>query len=175
MKFSLILNSRKRPQLLFNFIKSIFENAKNKDSVEILVRIDNDDIESLRLAEYKFNFNVSFFSGDRPSNLHSSINELVSISTGENIFVCNDDIEIITKNWDSLALAKIENYKKENSITDNIYYCKTLCNSADRDYSKGYCSFPIISREAVNTIGFSCMILLLASVQMLPFTESIIL
>jgi hypothetical protein len=154
MKFSLILNSRKRPQFLFNFIKSIFEKTKSKEDVEILIRIDNDDPESLKLAEYKFNLNVKFFCGNRPTNLHKSINELVFLSRGDNIFVCNDDIQIITQDWDLIAEENINKYKQENNITDNIYYCKTSCNSADRDHSKGYCSFPIISREAVNTIGF---------------------
>ena len=42
---------------------------------------------------------------------------------------------------------------REN-IKDNIYYCKTSCNSIDRDITKGYCSFPIISKEAVETLGF---------------------
>jgi len=154
MKFSLILNSRKRSRFLYNFINSLVLNTEDKSKAEILIRIDDDDDESLKLTEQNFNFNVKFYCGKRPLNLHKTINELALNSEAENIFVCNDDIEIITKNWDSLALAKIENYKKENKIKDNIYYCKTNCNSADRDRLSGYCSFPIISKEAVKELGF---------------------
>lgn len=154
MKFSLILNSRKRPDYLSNFIRSFTKNTKNLKDVEILVRLDDDDFESLKLAEYRRNFNITFFAGPRPDNLHKSINELALISKGENIFVCNDDIQMLTPDWDEIAINAINKYKEENSILDNIYYGKTSCNSVDRDSSKGYCSFPIISRESVDTLGF---------------------
>jgi hypothetical protein len=154
MKFSIILNSRKRPQYLFNFIKQVILKTKNKNETEILIRLDEDDEKSLLLAEYKFNFNVDFFCGERPTNLHKSINELAFLAKGENIFVFNDDAQILTDAWDSIALDKIAEYKRKNQIVDNIYYCKTDCNSVDRDKSKGYCSFPIISKESVNTVGF---------------------
>lgn len=154
MNFSLILNSRKRPDRLFDFIDSVVKNTEIKDKVEILIRIDKDDELSIKLSEFKFDFNIKFYCDERPKNLHTTINQLALISKGKNIFVCNDDIKILTKNWDGIALDKIEKYKKEKNIKDNIYYCKTYCNSADRDHTKGYCSFPIISKEAVETIGF---------------------
>lgn len=154
MNFSLILNSRKRPRFLLDFIKSVENGVEDKSKVEILVRIDEDDQESLKLAEYRFNFNIDFYCGERPKNLHKTINELAFEAKGKNIFVCNDDMRITTKSWDSIIVNKIEEYKKNNNIKDNIYYCKTNCNSADRDHAKGYCSFPIISKEAVETIGF---------------------
>lgn len=154
MNFSLILNSRKRTRFLFDFINSIKNGVNDKTNVEILIRIDEDDEESLKLAEYKFDFNVSFYCGQRPTNLLKAINEIAFETKGENIFICNDDMRITTKNWDLIAINKINEYKKINNIKDNIYYCKTDCNSADRYHDKGYCSFPIISREAVETVGF---------------------
>lgn len=154
MNFSLILNSRKRPHFLSNFIKSVENGVEDKSNVEILIRIDEDDEESLELAKNQFNFNIDFYCGERPKNLHTTINELAFKAKGKNIFVCNDDMRITTKRWDSIIIKKIEEHKKINKIKDNIYYCKTNCNSVDRDHSKGYCSFPIISKEAVETVGF---------------------
>jgi hypothetical protein len=43
IKYSFALPSRGRPELLKRYLKSIHENAKDKDCFEVLLRIDDDD------------------------------------------------------------------------------------------------------------------------------------
>lgn len=154
MNFSLFLNSRKRPLLLKDFLKSVEENTFDKKSIEVIIRYDYDDDLTHLIASESFTFDVKFIRGQRPENLHSSINELAKLSFGKNLFVCNDDIRILTKNWDLIAINKISEYLSEKSISDDIYYCLTSCNSIDRNVSEGYCSFPIISKKATEVLGF---------------------
>jgi len=154
MDFSLFLNSRMRPDFLKNFIASVRKTTNNKNGIEILIRYDEDDELTHALSKDNFNLDVKFIRGPRPDNLIASYNELVKQAKGSNLFVCNDDISILTYNWDIISLDKIQKYKKDKNIKDNIYYCKTYCNSADRDLSAGYCSFPIISKKATEVLGF---------------------
>jgi len=154
MKFSLFLNSRARPDLLKNFLTSVNETTFDKKSIEVIIRYDSDDQETENLASKDFGIQTIFVKGPQPENLHVSLNEIARISKGENLFVCNDDIRILTKNWDQIALHKIEKYNTDICNSDGIYYCKTLCNSVDRDATAGYCSFPIISKKATDILGF---------------------
>lgn len=157
MKFTLFLNTRKRPALLNSFLFSVLSNTKNKKDIEILIRYDDDDEETEEFsnrASFIYDLNLTFIKGPRPKSLIVSYNETVRRSKGENLFVCNDDIQILTKDWDEIALRKIEEYKKEKGISDDIYLCTTDCSSIDRDKRKGYCSFPIISKKATDVLGF---------------------
>lgn len=154
INFSLFLNSRGRPKFLLNFLSSVWANTKFKDKIEVIVRYDDDDEETHLIANYQFNLNIKFIKGSRPENMHKSCNEMANLAAGENLFVCNDDMQILTPNWDEIALNKIQKYKKEHNIQDDIYYCKTSCNSVDRYVSKGYCSFPMISKKATEILGF---------------------
>jgi hypothetical protein len=154
MKFSLFLNSRKRPWYLTNFLNSVDQNTFDKKSIEVIIRYDLDDQETEGLASKDFGIKTKFIKGPRPENLHVSLNEIAKASNGENLFVCNDDISILTKDWDQIALQKIEKYNTDTCNSDGIYYCRTLCNSVDRDVTAGYCSFPIISKKATDLLGF---------------------
>lgn len=154
MNFTLFLNSRKRIRLLDNFLFSVQQTTKDLNNIEILIRYDDDDHETEEYSTADFPFSVKFSKGQRLTNLIASFNEMARAAKGENLFVCNDDIQILTPGWDQIALEKISAYKKNNNIKDNIYYCRTDCNSIDRDQTKGYCSFPIISKECVNVLGF---------------------
>jgi len=154
MKFSLFLNSRLRTNLLRNFLSSVEEMTFDKNNIEILIKYDNDDELTHAFSKENFNIETKFIRGPRPDNLCASYNQLVKKCVGENLFVCNDDISILTKNWDQIALQKIEKYNTDSCNSDGVYYCRTLCNSVDRDVTAGYCSFPIVSKKATDVLGF---------------------
>lgn len=154
MKFSLFLNSRLRPDFLRNFLSSVSRTTLDKNAIEILIRYDDDDELTHALSKENFNISTKFIRGPRPDNLIYSYNQIVKKCSGKNLFVCNDDMSILTTGWDQIALEKIEKYNREECNSDEIYYCKTYCNSADRDATSGYCSFPIISKKATDVLGF---------------------
>jgi hypothetical protein len=158
MNFSIILNSRGRPAMLNNLLASILKNTTDPKGIEVLVNTDNDDIETMgcigSLEQFYKRINLSIWSGKRPTSLHTTINSLAKMAKGQYIFVLNDDTEIQTPNWDSIAIQKISEFKNNNKIKDDIIYCFVSDNSVDRDVSKGYASFPIISKQATQVLGF---------------------
>ncbi len=154
MKFSLILNSRGRVPQFVKFVNSIFEKTRDLNSIEILVRIDKDDKQMLEFYERQLKPhpypNMLFLVGERPKNLHVSLNYLAKHSIGKYIFVLNDDVLIDSPDWDTLSFSKLESAKSK----DGIIYGRTHDNSVDKPPGSQYASFPIISREGYETLGF---------------------
>lgn len=157
MKFSVFTPTRGRPQLLVNLIDSFWTKAGDIDNIEFLFWIDDDDIETIGCYQnylIKLPLNIKAFINPRPASLNAAISFLANQATGQYIFNCNDDCEMLTENWDRKALERINQFKLENNIKDDIIYCATNDTSVDRDATKGYSSFPIISKEAVDILGF---------------------
>ena len=153
MKFSILLNTRNRVSYLENLLYSLITKTKNLQDIEVLVNYDDDDTISHDFAQNKFDLNIRFFKNPRPHSLHSTINLMAKQAKGQYLIGVNDDIEFITEGWDEIILKKIESFKIENNIKDDIIYCKTSCTSVDHDPTLPYGSCPIVSKEAIDTIG----------------------
>lgn len=153
MKFSILLNTRNRARYLENLLYSLITKTKNLQDIEVLVNYDDDDTTSHDFAQNKFNLNIRFFKNPRPHSLHSTINLMAKQAKGQYLIGVNDDIEFITEGWDEIILKKVESFKIENNIKDDIIYCKTSCTSVDHDPTLPYGSCPIVSKEAIDTIG----------------------
>src|SRR5438045_3440290 len=124
MKFSIIGNTRGRPQLLKSMLNSVYKNAKDKN-LEILLYVDNDDqetIDFLAVAEGEALDKTTAFVKPRSTKLLANINYLAAQAKGQYIFILNDDSEVLTEGWDEIALTKIEAFKKANKIKDDIIY-----------------------------------------------------
>lgn len=149
MNFSLILNSRGRPQLLGNFLESVHYTTKDHSNIEVLISCDNDDIETYDFFKEHGEMwpwaNFEFI--ERGPGLNSRLTNLAKRSTGKFIFNINDDTEILTNGWDE------ETYKILSQQPD-IIYGRTTDNSADHAPNVGYSSFPIISRKAFEALGY---------------------
>lgn len=154
MRFSVFLNSRGRPEWLKNALDSVYSNCKNPDQLESLIRVDDDDHETISLLKTLTHPNLRYFIGPRPNNLIKSYNELVSQAKGQYLFVFNDDVQLLTPNWDEICENEIILFKKNNNIQDDIIYCETSDTSVDKTPGHDYCSFMIISREAVDALGY---------------------
>lgn len=153
IKFSLILNTRNRPQLLSNLIDSIIWKTANTAEIELLISADDDDIAT----QMKFNkydpqwggFLPEFASIEyipRERNLHKRINNLVARSKGEFIWLLNDDCLIETQNWD-------ECYTYLKSFKDGLVLGNVACTSVDKEETAQYSSFPIVSRKIYDLLG----------------------
>lgn len=144
---TLILNSRKRVQLLGNLLESVRRTVSDLSKIEILIGIDRDDKDTIDFSntEAGRTEGTSYNFGDRPSNLHVSLNRLARMATGDYIFVLNDDVEFVSKDWDV----------EINSIDHkSIWYIGTQDNSADKEQGGQYSSFPILTRAAYQALGY---------------------
>jgi hypothetical protein len=157
MKFSLILNSRGRSDYLYNLLASIHNTTANLNDIEVLCSCDNDDIDTYNAVVRDFGLNGSLISQfpfakfefiDRERNLIKRFNRMAKICQGRYIFVLNDDVQILTKDWDIIAWNQLD------VVSDNIIYGHVRDNSCDKEYHAEYSSFPIISKKAVEALGF---------------------
>ena len=104
---SIIIPTRLRVHLIEKALTSIAETVNIKDRIEVLVRFDDDDMESVgKFQKLKVleQLDVRVFVGPRHRYLHLNEyhNELCKHSTGEFIFAIADDCIIKTMHWDDL-------------------------------------------------------------------------
>lgn len=163
-KFSIILNSRGRIELLHNLLKSIVKTTSNLNDIEVLISIDNDDEITIKMLHGLVALSLVDISWlywetiPRNRNLQNRLNNLANSAHGKYIFVLNDDCEILTKLWDFHIYDLLEEYNDSEISNRNlntsggIIYGATQCNSADHG-PEPYSSFPIISKKAVDALG----------------------
>lgn len=140
---SVILPTRKRFDSLRNLLDSIIDKCYDIESIEILLKIDSDDVETIeKLKSYKRTDLIKTIISERKmgySSLNDYYNELYEKSTGEFIFCVNDDITIETNSWDLLV-------KKYSGNLVCLHHNPTLPHN-DCWY------FPIVSKEILDVIG----------------------
>lgn len=147
MRFSLILASRGRSDLLQKMLASIQANTIDHANIEVLIGIDTDDVETIHFCESITYPWVLTKQRDRGTNLARDYhNWLVSFAKGKYFFVLNDDVEIQTYGWDAIASLKFDMAKER---TNNKTYGQTgpACGT-------GYSEFPMMTREAMLSLGF---------------------
>ncbi len=140
---SVILPSRGRIEFLLQTLNSLIDKCDDINNIEILVKVDDDDTETINgLKSYdKFNFITMVVSGRKNgyASLNEFYNELYEKSSGEFIFCANDDMTIITDKWDTLV---------------KPYSGEFIClhhNPAFPHNETWY--FPIISKSILDIIG----------------------
>lgn len=152
---SIILNSRGRVNRLKLLFWSILQNTIDLKNIEILIRIDHDDHETVNffkiLSTNNFNlFRIKCFIGPRPTNLCASYNELAKESKGDYIFVLNDDIDIITYGWDQEILSVPSNQIWLLSVFDTSIDKQNTINPLDNKYG----SFVIHTRASYDALTY---------------------
>tara|TARA_R110002020_G_scaffold396226_2_gene606208 strand:+ start:4125 stop:4616 length:492 start_codon:yes stop_codon:yes gene_type:complete len=78
------------------------------------------------------------------------MNDLAEQSTGDFLFVLNDDVEFLTPSWDEIISSKLRSI----AAKDNIYYIGIHDTSIDKPENKQYSSFPALTREAYKALGY---------------------
>jgi len=133
-KISLLLPTRGRVPLVKRFLQSVVDQTTYLDNVEIIIRVDDDDVES-----HQINFDglsTKLLIGPKIT-MGSYNTECFNESTGEIIVLVNDDMVIQTQGWDEKLRAL------HRKIEDKIYlaYGNDLFKKGD------LCTFPILSRQ----------------------------
>ena len=157
MKVSILIPSRGRIDNLIKSIDSIVNTANSLDNFELLIRFDNDDYENINsFVEYNTKnykeFPIKIFIGKRWGYelLHKYYNELSKMSTGNLLWLWNDDLMMRTKYWDIILKSSSDNGNKFalfNPWTNHILYTHKM------DWYWGQSLFPIIPKKWFDTTG----------------------
>jgi hypothetical protein len=142
VKISVLLPSRKRPEMLRNSISSLVNSAVRPDwdYLEVLVMYDPDDPET-REAVQGFHHCVSVHPAPQRygySQLNTYFNLLAEISTGDWLMLWNDDAIMRTDFWDNQLLG----------VPEHAFVADFQTN-----FSPHLCCFPAVRRWTVEVVG----------------------
>lgn len=131
---SILLPTRERPQQLKRFLESLDRNTSDKQNLEIILYIDEDDFsyENLNIPA----LNIVKIIGKKLS-MGGYNTACLKKAAGEIIVLLNDDVVVQTNNWD----AKIRKFHRK--YPDGIY----LAYGNDLYKGKRISTFPILSKR----------------------------
>lgn len=114
--FSIFFPTRGRVDRLKKSIASIYNNADlTLNNFEVVVKIDFDDESTLNELSYFQNYkNLKFIVSSRLGgwlNMKDFVNDVCAASTGKYLFGFNDDVQILTKNWNSILKTQVNQHK----------------------------------------------------------------
>lgn len=128
-----MIPTRKRVKFLKECLDSFNAKTTDKSLVELLVKVDKDDRETLDfISGYQSEIEINYILTPRESgygSLHKFYNSLAQISDSEFLTVFNDDIEMITEGWEqkfipysgkNFVLA-VKNIKIKDGVTEPIF------------------------------------------------------
>ena len=121
---------------LLDTLESLYKNTEHKDKIEVILRIDDDDyntLDNLKLIDkYYEELNISIIQGDRYGgykDIWKYWNEMASMAKGEFLFAFNDDATIDTFGWETIlekhsgkiGLIKAKFNGNENGTTQLLF------------------------------------------------------
>jgi hypothetical protein len=143
LNVSVLIPSRGRLPGLIEAIRSLKEKAASPDSVEILVRLDDDDpafhIPIIPLPMV----GTSLIMGPRLrgyADIYVFLNELAEKASGDWLMPFNDDAEMLTEGWDEII---------SKHADPAIPSVATLQQDPPHDYP----CFPVVSRAFYRAVG----------------------
>jgi hypothetical protein len=148
---SILVPTRKRTAHLRHLLTSIEQTCVDLDHIEVLLRIDNDDVESASFVENdlpKYRYDTKAVAGDRYRgyvDLARMLDELLAVSQGQIFLFLIDDAAMITQGWDTIF----------RQAYDRLPGSK-ICSFRIRHNQKGnpdWPIFPAITREWYTALG----------------------
>ena len=140
--FSFLLPTRGRPTLVQRLFDSIVATTSRLEELEIVLAVDDDDLESQAIEDARLNLKkVILPRGATMGTLNQTAYEA---STGRFVMAMNDDVVLRTPGWDAAVQSAFALHP------DNI----ALIHVNDLLFQERLCTFPMLSREACDLIGF---------------------
>jgi len=126
MLASVLIPSRDRIDILKNSINSLLNNANNSENIQILIKFDFDDEQSIkRFSELNLRKQDVVLFGNRfrgYKDHHLFLNDLAKLAEGEFLFTWNDDTTMLSKDWD----LEIQKYSGQFIVLKPQHNMKTL-------------------------------------------------
>lgn len=157
-KISLLIPTRERPQMLRNFVRSIYEMTHHKKNLELLFICDLDD----SIAQHSINEIMTKYTGQlemrvliRPRS--EMLNEdyynfAARQATGDLLWVLADDLEIVHPGWDVLVQNEVENFTK---VHPDMIFCVSIKDNTPPPSHRlpKFPCFPMLTKEAREALG----------------------
>ena len=158
MRFSLLIPTRERVELLHNLILSVVLTTNDITKVEILIAYDDDDVKTEKfLTSTPWIIKTRWFKFERKDSISEYFNELEKQAQGEFLFCLNDDAEFVTKNWDVIAYKQLQDFlkiQKSGAVIGIISDGTPISQDFLLENHANYCSFPIVSKKSAQYLGW---------------------
>jgi glycosyltransferase involved in cell wall biosynthesis len=139
-KISFLLPTRGRPDLLKRLFQSIVDTTHDLKSVEIILCLDDDDLQSQHIDDPRLN--IVKLIGTK-STMGDYNTKCLNRSTGDIIILLNDDLTLETPGWDRI----ISDFAL--TIPDGIF----MAYPNDTESRQHMCTFPIMSRKTCEILS----------------------
>jgi glycosyltransferase involved in cell wall biosynthesis len=150
---SILIPTRKRIKLLKECLDSLNTKTQDKSLVEILIKIDTDDQETIDfINQYKITSPIFIKEviTDRKkgwSSLDEHMNYLSSFSEAEFLLGFNDDVEMLTEGWEQQYIP----YKEKNFFL--AIHIESVKEGIVHKWWEGYNAFPTIPHDIRTYMG----------------------
>jgi len=145
MKISLLCPTRKRPSFMKELWESAYNTAEDKENLEIIFYIDNDDTESIEMYKSLGKNCHAVIDKRGDGNLSVMWNDCYDqVTSAEILFLAGDDIRFRTNNWD----AKVRNVFE--LFEDKI----VLVYGDDGVRNDDLATHPFVHKNWIETIGY---------------------
>lgn len=146
MLASILLPTRGRAALACKAMDSLLQTVAEPAHIEFMLGMDHDDKEQgdqviAWCREHQVNFQALEFPRLGYKNLHQYNNVLARFSSGSWLMIWNDDLTMLTHNWDDVLHDHIGRF---------LVFDPKAMNSAKR-FQHGL--FPIVPRKWLTTLG----------------------
>lgn len=149
---SILTPMRGRPWATHRFLESIYDTTENREQVEVISRIDDNDEKMLQFVnEYRefLPVRTRFIIGKSTfPNISAMFEECYQVAEGNIFFMAGDDLVFKTKSWD----IKIE------SVFKDTYPDKIACVwGDDKMFGPQLATHNFVHRKWIETIGhYTC-------------------
>ncbi len=160
MKFSLLIPTRERVNMLDRFLQSIYQHTTRKKNLEILIAVDDDDTGSLLKVKelqsrYERTMEIQMYIKTQRSEMLNNdyYNWLGAKATGDMIWVLADDLQLVSPDWDTHITNEVNAFFKKNPDRIVCVSIKDNTPPPSHNHPKFPC-FPMFSREARDACGW---------------------
>lgn len=144
--YSIVLPTRNNIDGLKSMVSSFLNKAKNPSRVEFVIGPDINDPQLNDIKKAMQYLPVRIYETHPTDNFNRDyFNWLTWKSVGRNVWCMNDDVVMETQDWDSII--------NEKTVDRSIYLVDTWDSTHEHE-GVSFPRFPLISRKAVDTVGF---------------------
>lgn len=160
MLVSFMLPTRHMEDEVLISLKSLIENSSQKHNWEILIALDDDDKKTLSkiplidelFEPYDFcSYKIEIMERQGYSKLQNYYNRLAELSSGEFLFLWNDDAVMITPFWDLIIKEDFDLYPEKICLFPLEYNYKS--EIFEYLHYLLHNGFPIVRREWLDILG----------------------
>lgn len=151
-RLSVLIPTRKRVGSLGECIMSLERLWRSEKNVEIIVGYDSDDEATEHFVGPASPFPVTLVRTEPSDHLTHLHNLMASRATGDYLWIFGDDLRVVTQDWDAKIIDGMDAYLADKP--DRIAVADVEDDAPPPPGVADFCCFPVITREAVNAMGF---------------------